>query len=588
MLNTCLVNFFFSCPVLTCSHSSLAAFLSFSPAPPLLLSSSSLLPASSPLPFLCPSSPLLLPSPPLLLCVGKYWAMICKKPVRGGVLQKDIWGVEGGGSKWKSSRRLHALGRLLQRCWAPAGLLSSPVCSSHNLLAPAAETKSPGRVRVEDGGREQEGFRREARLRYATLNQSEPLRILLFALLTVFSASASALAEALDSSLSDSETLTSLAVSAVSFLLFLRERGRRTAQLVRFDRESGAADLSASFEDPLTGARRSVKLRDLRDKLRVLVVYGDAETLRKVLKEAAVYRRRILQSQVLLVLPCLLSHLLKVALIAASSDGSSRKDWELTLTRRVRAGVGDILQRHPRGEEGTRKSLPLLSSPLLSSPLLSSPLLALASELEQASAVGGAWFALNKKGRSYFAASSPSLTSSLRSRASGLGAPRFDELLGSRLPPTEVARAVRARRAVLHGVGRVRGGSSEKILRCEGEGGGAVGGGGGGDDDDADDGDDDDGDDDGGGDDDDGGGGGGGGDADDGDDDDGGGGGGGDDDDDDGGGGGGGGGGGDADDVDDDDGDDDDDDGGGGGDDDDGGGGDDGNDDGDGDDDDDD
>jgi len=229
-------------------------------------------------------------------------------------------------------------------------------------------------------------FRREARLRYASLNQSEPLRILLFALLTVFSASASALAEALDSSLSDPEKATSLVVSVASFLLFLRERGRRTAQLVRFDRESMASDLSAAFEDPLTGSRKSLKLRDLREKLRVLVVYGDAETLKAVLKEAAVYRRRLLQSQ--------------VALVAASSDGSSRKDWEVPKSAR-----GGWLWEATEKQEWVTYFSDIL-------------------EAKKASSGGGAWFALNKKGRS---------------RASGLGAPRFDELLGSRLPPTELS-----------------------------------------------------------------------------------------------------------------------------------------------------
>ncbi|EKX47698.1 hypothetical protein GUITHDRAFT_106687 [Guillardia theta CCMP2712] len=231
-------------------------------------------------------------------------------------------------------------------------------------------------------------FRREARLRYASLNQSEPLRILLFALLTVFSASASALAEALDSSLSDPEKATSLVVSVASFLLFLRERGRRTAQLVRFDRESMASDLSAAFEDPLTGSRKSLKLRDLREKLRVLVVYGDAETLKAVLKEAAVYRRRLLQSQ--------------VALVAASSDGSSRKDWEVP--KSARGGWLWEATEKQAERDGRQRRLADLNC--------------------RASSGGGAWFALNKKGRS---------------RASGLGAPRFDELLGSRLPPTELS-----------------------------------------------------------------------------------------------------------------------------------------------------
>ena len=84
-------------------------------------------------------------------------------------------------------------------------------------------------------------------------------------------------------------------VSIVSFGLFLRERSRRTAQLVRMDRECAISDLGVSFTADMTGATKTFQVRELREKLRLLVVYGDKDIIRKAVLEAAVYRRRFLQ-----------------------------------------------------------------------------------------------------------------------------------------------------------------------------------------------------------------------------------------------------------------------------------------------------
>lgn len=84
-------------------------------------------------------------------------------------------------------------------------------------------------------------------------------------------------------------------MSIVSFGLFLRERSRRTAQLVRMDRECAISDLGVSFTADMTGATKTFQVRELREKLRLLVVYGDKDIIRKAVLEAAVYRRRFLQ-----------------------------------------------------------------------------------------------------------------------------------------------------------------------------------------------------------------------------------------------------------------------------------------------------
>jgi hypothetical protein len=54
-------------------------------------------------------------------------------------------------------------------------------------------------------------------------------------------------------------------------------------------------------------------VRELREKLRILVVYGDRATLRATLPEAAAFRRRFQQAE--------------VAFVAVSSDGSKRSEW---------------------------------------------------------------------------------------------------------------------------------------------------------------------------------------------------------------------------------------------------------------------
>ena len=55
------------------------------------------------------------------------------------------------------------------------------------------------------------------------------------------------------------------------------------------------SDLGVSFTDGMTGSTNKFEVRQLREKLRLLVVYGDKETLRKTIKEAAIYRRRFVQ-----------------------------------------------------------------------------------------------------------------------------------------------------------------------------------------------------------------------------------------------------------------------------------------------------
>jgi len=225
-------------------------------------------------------------------------------------------------------------------------------------------------------------FRREAKLRYSNLNQSEPLRIFLFGTLAVLAAAAAF--QDIFGKLEIRDQLLATATSAGSFALFLRERSRRTAQLVRMDRECAISDLGVAYTDGMTGAVTKTEVRKLREKLRLLVVYADKETLRKTIVEAAVYRRRFVQSE--------------VAFLAVSSDGSTKAEWGVPKNAR-----GGWLWEPTAPQEWREYLEEILAT--------------------KKDATGkGAWLTLNKKGRS---------------RGSGLGAPRYDELLGSRLPPTQ-------------------------------------------------------------------------------------------------------------------------------------------------------
>jgi hypothetical protein len=133
----------------------------------------------------------------------------------------------------------------------------------------------------------------------------------------------------------------------------------------------------------MTGATKTFEVRQLREKLRLLVVYGDRDIIRKTIVEAAVYRRRFVQSE--------------VAFLAVSSDGSTRSEWGVPANAR-----GGWLWEAQNPTDWREYLEEILAT--------------------KKDSIGlGAWLTLNKKGRS---------------RGSGLGAPRYDELLGSRLPPT--------------------------------------------------------------------------------------------------------------------------------------------------------
>lgn len=147
-------------------------------------------------------------------------------------------------------------------------------------------------------------FRRDALLQYASTNQSEPLRILLFALLAAILALAPIVSDEVPSSLgavlSEAPAKASCALGALgSVALFQRERSRRTAQLVRIERECALRELPVTLDDGVV--RRTIPLRQLSGERAAVLLLGSPARVRAMLDEARVLAPRLAEAEVLLV-----------------------------------------------------------------------------------------------------------------------------------------------------------------------------------------------------------------------------------------------------------------------------------------------
>lgn len=141
-------------------------------------------------------------------------------------------------------------------------------------------------------------FRRDALIQYRNTNQSEPLRIGIFLLLTLSSFAAPFLAPL------DAGPLyygTWLLVGCISAFFFLRERDKRTVQLVRLEREYSIGDLYVEMAEPLTGSSKKCEVASLRGSRRIVLLYGDAPRLTEAVISAVPYGRRFQQSGVLVI-----------------------------------------------------------------------------------------------------------------------------------------------------------------------------------------------------------------------------------------------------------------------------------------------
>ena len=253
-------------------------------------------------------------------------------------------------------------------------------------------------------------IRSDALLRYNTLNQSEPLRINLFLLATITFLGYPLWCESVTGEMATVPSIVAAgSVGLGCVALFWRERSKREKQLRRMEKELNAEGLevrvpvSSAWGDRFGNMKSVTRLKELRGKRRVLAVLGNNNRLREVLNLCCVLRKRLIQSQTLVVLVPL--------------DGSQRQDW---MEKDQLRQMGDALWlADPLNVDGKSGWIDYFRGLLEDND----------NGDDSSRNVGGeeklAWFALNFKGRSI---------------ASGVGPypPRLLELMGQQLQPMEI------------------------------------------------------------------------------------------------------------------------------------------------------
>jgi len=236
-------------------------------------------------------------------------------------------------------------------------------------------------------------IRSDALLRYNSLNQSEPLRINLFLLLTVSLLGYPLWCESVTGELPTALSSVGAAAAGVGCgALFNRERSRRSNQLNRMEKELNAESLEVKLpvNKAITSMRPTATLKQLKSKRRIVALRGNKDQFTEVMDMLCSLRRRFVQSQTLLVL--------------VPTDGSTKEEWGWDDKQ-----MGDSLWLADATNIG--QFLDYFQELLGSDERVSND-----NEL--------AWFALNFKGRSI---------------ASGLGeAPKILELMGQQLQPMEL------------------------------------------------------------------------------------------------------------------------------------------------------
>jgi len=143
-----------------------------------------------------------------------------------------------------------------------------------------------------------QSFRREALLQYRNTNQSEPLRIYL-SLFVFLSSIGSPLLSPQDAG--PTYFAGVFAVFLASGAFFIREREKRTKQIVRLQREYSMGDLQVEIVEAATQSAKRCALQSLRAKMRIVALYGTGPQLCEAIAAAAPYRRRLQRSQVVVV-----------------------------------------------------------------------------------------------------------------------------------------------------------------------------------------------------------------------------------------------------------------------------------------------
>lgn len=169
-------------------------------------------------------------------------------------------------------------------------------------------------------------IRGDALLRYNTLNQSEPLRISLYALLSFSLFAFPFISETVGGEpVGFVGAAGSIAGALGSVALFLRECDKRSKQLMRIEKELNSESLqlrlpmNAISDIPFTDPAPFGTLMQTSKPPRIVAICGTSEELTEALSDLKTYGRRLRQATTFIV--------------PVPSDGSTREDWNLGKNR---------------------------------------------------------------------------------------------------------------------------------------------------------------------------------------------------------------------------------------------------------------
>lgn len=156
-------------------------------------------------------------------------------------------------------------------------------------------------------------IRNDALLQYSSLNQSEPLRINLYLILTVGLFSFPTISEAV---IGEEANLQSIILSIItgmgSFSLFFNECRNRLNQLIRIEKEMNAEYLKLSistqnklnpklFDGGSGSSDPTTTLKSLRGKKRIVALCGTTSELKDTMLQFRIFRRRLNQANAIVI-----------------------------------------------------------------------------------------------------------------------------------------------------------------------------------------------------------------------------------------------------------------------------------------------
>ena len=179
--------------------------------------------------------------------------------------------------------------------------------------------------------------RGDALVRYDATNQSQPLRIVLYAVSALTLLSAPFLVEAIGyDAMSIPATVATVALSIGSGGLFVQECTKRANKLTRIEKELNTESLpirlpTNPFSDtPFSKAVTLKVVQNLKSPPRIIALCGNKSKLSEALSSLAIYRNRLSQAS--------------VYVVAVPTDGSTSKDWQVLDSSFYKTWLADSYQ----------------------------------------------------------------------------------------------------------------------------------------------------------------------------------------------------------------------------------------------------